>query len=309
MAISHQEPASDMGPPSGDLSEHSASAPRGANPPSPATPAGIHHLRRRAWMVIVAGAVLLEIASLAPNLAANAQTCTLVLGFAILHDQIPAIVGNCMEDVHFDGVTGDGLQGTSNGLLVWRKNDNLTAFTDGNTTWLDGPFGLQTRLNSQRFFWEPNPDDLAIVPTPQAGNPCITAGTTLRVISSDAGAGNVFATFGLTNRLNVPCTFLGFVGAEQRDANDNPMPTNVVRNGRSFVNQPGPTLVTVPPGGSAQFLMHWTQVPSGNEATCPVSGSLAVILPDQFVPLSVPIAIRACNGGELDVTAVQPISG
>jgi hypothetical protein len=256
-----------------------------------------------------AGAILLAMASLVPCQAANAQTCTFALGFATLHNQIPAIVGDCTDNVRYDGVTGDGLQGTTNGLLVWRKSDNLTAFTNGNQTWLDGPFGLETRLDAQRFFWEPNPDALAIVPTPQAGNQCSTAGTTLGVIGSDAGAGNVFATFGLTNRLNVPCTFFGFVGAELRDANDNPLPTTVVRDGRAFATQPGPTLVTVPPGGSAQFLMHWTQIPSGNEATCPVSSSLAVILPDQFVPLSVPIMIRACNGGELDVTAVQPTSG
>lgn len=256
--------------------------------------------------VRVAGALLLASALLLPFQAANAQaTCTFQLGFATLHEQIPAIVGDCTENVQYDGVTGDGLQTTTNGLLVWRKSDNFTAFTDGNQTWINGPFGLQTRLNAQRLFWEPNPGNLAIVPTPQAGNQCITAGTTLSVIGSDAGAGNLVATFGLTNRLNVPCTFFGFVGAELRDANDNPLPTTVVRNGRTFVNQAGPTLVPVPPGGSAQFLMHWTQIPSGNEVTCPVSTSLAVILPDQFVPLSVPIMIRACNGGELDVTAVQ----
>ena len=213
--------------------------------------------------VRVAGALLLASALLLPFQAANAQaTCTFQLGFATLHEQIPAIVGDCTENVQYDGVTGDGLQTTTNGLLVWRKSDNFTAFTDGNQTWINGPFGLQTRLNAQRLFWEPNPGNLAIVPTPQAGNQCITAGTTLSVIGSDAGAGNLVATFGLTNRLNVPCTFFGFVGAELRDANDNPLPTTVLRNGRTFVNQAGPTLVTVPPGGSAQFLMHWTQIPS-----------------------------------------------
>ena len=62
--------------------------------------------------------------------------------FAALHDQVPEVVGNCVDNVRYDGISGDGLQTTSTGLLVWRKNDNLTAFTDGNQTWLDGPFGL-----------------------------------------------------------------------------------------------------------------------------------------------------------------------
>jgi plastocyanin len=37
---------------------------------------------------------------------------------------------------------------------VWRKADNWTAFTDGHQTWLNGPFGLQRRLNTTRFAWE-----------------------------------------------------------------------------------------------------------------------------------------------------------
>ncbi len=40
--------------------------------------------------------------------------------------------------------------------LVWRKADNVTTFTDGYRTWLKGPQGIQQRLNSQRFPWEPD---------------------------------------------------------------------------------------------------------------------------------------------------------
>jgi hypothetical protein len=49
---------------------------------------------------------------------------------------------------------GDGLQHTSGGLLVWRKADNWTAFTDGFQTWINGPTGLQERLNTARLPWE-----------------------------------------------------------------------------------------------------------------------------------------------------------
>ena len=87
----------------------------------------------------------------APAVAAN---CQFTLGFATLHDLIPSIVGNCLENVRHDGTTGDGLQMTTNGLLVWRKVDNSTTFTNGFRTWVNGPFGLQTRLNTQRFSWE-----------------------------------------------------------------------------------------------------------------------------------------------------------
>jgi hypothetical protein len=62
--------------------------------------------------------------------------------------------------------------------------------------------------------------------------------------------------------------------------------------------------VNVPAHGAAQFRIHWEQIPVGNETTCPVSTSLQVTPPDEFFPLSVPIGIRACGGGRLDMEAV-----
>jgi hypothetical protein len=80
--------------------------------------------------------------------------CRLQLGFRVLHDLIPDIVGDCLEDEHHNPLNGDALQRTTGGLLVWRKADNWTAFTDGATTWINGPFGLQSRPNDGRFPWE-----------------------------------------------------------------------------------------------------------------------------------------------------------
>src|SRR5579862_5934823 len=79
---------------------------------------------------------------------AAASDCQLVLGFKTLHDLIPAIVGDCLVDEHYNSTNGDGLQETTHGLLVWRKIDNHTAFTDGYRTWVNGPYGLQERLNT-----------------------------------------------------------------------------------------------------------------------------------------------------------------
>ncbi|MCL5961803.1 MAG: LppP/LprE family lipoprotein [Chloroflexi bacterium] len=84
----------------------------------------------------------------------EAATCTFELGFKTLHDMIPSIVGQCLVNVHYNPQNGDGLQETTNGLMVWRKADNFTAFTDGHRTWINGPYGLQVRLNTERFPWE-----------------------------------------------------------------------------------------------------------------------------------------------------------
>jgi hypothetical protein len=80
-------------------------------------------------------------------------TCGFALGFAVLHAQLPRVVGDCVTDAAAQP-NGDTLQQTTNGLLVWRKADNWTAFTDGSTTWLNGPQGIQSRPNDQRFPWE-----------------------------------------------------------------------------------------------------------------------------------------------------------
>lgn len=89
---------------------------------------------------------------------AHAQTCEFVLGFKTLHDLIPNVVGNCVQNEQHSPVNGDGLQRTTNGLLVWRKASNTMAFTNGSTSWVFGPFGLQVRPNDQRFPWEPDAD-------------------------------------------------------------------------------------------------------------------------------------------------------
>lgn len=76
------------------------------------------------------------------------------LGFKTLAELIPEIVGQPLENEHFSPHNGDALQRTTQGVLVWRKSDNFTAFTDGATTWINGPLGLQSRPNDARFEWE-----------------------------------------------------------------------------------------------------------------------------------------------------------
>jgi peptidoglycan/xylan/chitin deacetylase (PgdA/CDA1 family) len=68
-------------------------------------------------------------------------------------------VGDCVDDEAHDPVSGDAIQHTTahhgrGGLLVWRKPDNWTAFTDGERSWIDGPFGVQSRPNTGCFSWE-----------------------------------------------------------------------------------------------------------------------------------------------------------
>lgn len=120
------------------------------------TSTGFRLILRLASVLIV----LLALAPLAPP--TRAETCTFVLGFKTLHDLIPDVVGNCVVDEHHNPANGDALQETTRGLLVWRKADNFTAFTDGYRTWVNGPLGLQVRLNTERFAWEADQASAAV---------------------------------------------------------------------------------------------------------------------------------------------------
>ncbi len=102
---------------------------------------------RLALLVAMVGLVL----SFQPALA---QDCSFQLGFRALHDLIPDVVGDCLDDEQHNPATGITQQLTTNGQLAWRKGDNWTGFSDGELTWVNGPQGLQQRLNSARLPWE-----------------------------------------------------------------------------------------------------------------------------------------------------------
>lgn len=114
--------------------------------------------------------------------AQAAPGCQFQLGFAVVAKLIPDHVGGCVDSASYNGNTGDALQHTTTGgLLVWRKADNWTAFTDGYHTWVNGPYGLQERLNSAHFPWEaPTPANSTTAgagPTPANGSSVGTAPT------------------------------------------------------------------------------------------------------------------------------------
>ena len=108
------------------------------------------------WTSLVApGVGLLFLALSSTPVLAATSACTYQLGFKALHDLIPQVVGDCVADEYHNPLNGDGLQQSVSGLLVWRKADNWTAFTNGSITWLNGPCGLQTRPNEGPFYaWE-----------------------------------------------------------------------------------------------------------------------------------------------------------
>lgn len=89
-------------------------------------------------------------------------SCRFILGFQALYEADGRDIGQCVDNQGY-AANGDAVQHTTNGLMTWRKADNLTAFTNGSVTWVNGPNGLVKRLNTQRFPWEANPAGLPVV--------------------------------------------------------------------------------------------------------------------------------------------------
>jgi hypothetical protein len=108
----------------------------------------------------------------APEVTSSAR-CWFKFDLRLLRSEIPDVVGDCLENERVNPENGDTLQRTTGGLLVWRKADKATAFTDGSRTWARGPTGVQVRNNDERFPWESEP---TAVPKPAPGAPAASPG-------------------------------------------------------------------------------------------------------------------------------------
>ena len=114
----------------------------------------------------LAAAISMLAVSVVAAAPAAAQSCQFVFGFAALHNQIPAVVGDCTGNEVY--TAAGSTQTTTNGTLVWRRADGWIGFTNGYQTWVSTAHGPAVRLNSQRFAWEPNGEGLSVAAAPTA---------------------------------------------------------------------------------------------------------------------------------------------
>jgi hypothetical protein len=122
------------------------------------------------------------------------EACTFVGGFAELRALVgEQTIGACLENEHFNLENGNAEQRTTGGLLVWRKVDNFTAFTDGGTTWVNGPNGLQSRPNGERLAWELDPVSPVSAPATATPRPLPTLPVTTPLASTPVTAPRVLS--------------------------------------------------------------------------------------------------------------------
>ncbi|MXY00040.1 MAG: ABC transporter substrate-binding protein [Chloroflexi bacterium] len=118
---------------------------------------GARAARGRLWPLALPFLVLASLFAFGVG-RAEAADCQFVLGFAALQSAAPDTVGECLENELHHPADGITRQQTTEGVLLWRKADNHTSFTDGHRTWVAGPQGLKQRPVGDRFAWESDAD-------------------------------------------------------------------------------------------------------------------------------------------------------
>jgi hypothetical protein len=123
-----------------------------------------------------------------------------------------------------------------------------------------------------------------------------------QVEPTDAGAGNRYGKFVVTNASTTPCTLNGYSGFQLENA-QGAIPTKLERKA-----DPGPKAMTLAPGQRASANLHWGVVPAGSEPVegpCqPEPSKASAIPPDETVPLTVPWTLGpVCSGGRIEISA------
>jgi hypothetical protein len=138
---------------------------------------------------------------------------------------------------------------------------------------------------------------------PSAGTKCTAKDLKGSVAPLDAAAGNRYAELVVTNKSGRMCTMYGYGGLQFIDGDGKATPTQLSRQ-----PDPGPAVVTLPPGGSAAKKLHWGVVPSGNESQTgpcePPSAGVRIIPPDDTQAFIVTYEFGSvCARGHVDGSA------
>jgi hypothetical protein len=133
---------------------------------------------------------------------------------------------------------------------------------------------------------------------------CPTTSLTPSIFGSSGAAGTIETTVTLTSSATTSCTLGGYPGLQMFNSGGAALPTTVVRGGTyNFTNFPA-TTVSIAPGQAVYFNLGYTDVASGNQASCPTSATLHVTPPNSFTSLTLAAQLGPCNNGSITVSPV-----
>jgi hypothetical protein len=123
--------------------------------------------------------------------------------------------------------------------------------------------------------------------------------------TSGGAAGTIQMTFNVSNIGATTCSIHGYPTVKLLDANMIVM-TGLTIQGNAVFQPAGanaaPKVQHVTAGGSVEFVLQFSDVPSGTERTCPQSASVNVYPPGSATSFNVVTAIAPCNSGTMNVS-------
>jgi Protein of unknown function (DUF4232) len=119
-------------------------------------------------------------------------------------------------------------------------------------------------------------------------------------------AGTITGFVTVTNTGPTTCTTLGFPTMSLLGSSGSAIMTTIVDGLSVQVSaqaNAAPTTVNIAPGAKAQFAYQYSDVPTGNETSCPMSASAEVTVPGATVASpNFALAVSPCNNGTIRVS-------
>lgn len=133
---------------------------------------------------------------------------------------------------------------------------------------------------------------------------CHTSELTVTTGPVGAAAGNISASFVLTNTSKASCTLFGYPGFSLLDSQGQRMIGDVHRSVSPVFPAISPTHIVLAPRKSASFSVGYSDVPTGSD-TCRTSVSALITPPDETTQLTIADQAPVC-GGPFYVSPVVP---
>ena len=141
------------------------------------------------------------------------------------------------------------------------------------------------------------------------GSACQAQSLTTRVTGTQGAAGTQEVTFALRNASGAPCPIKGFPGALLLSATGAQLPTHVVPGGTYPFTNFAPAQIVLVAGESAYFNLGYSDVPHGNESSCPTATQIAITPPGASNHDVVAVDLEVCNAGTVTVSPVFIVGG
>jgi hypothetical protein len=120
----------------------------------------------------------------------------------------------------------------------------------------------------------------------------------VRSNGTNGAAGTVYGAWVFTNASDTTCTLDGYPDMQLFGHGGRPITTTVVQS-----LSPGPSLVTLQPGGSGTFRTSYSTV-SASPVPCKASAVAQITAPNAGAALYIPAVLQPC-GGVVNVSAVR----